>query len=154
MAIVDGRFFTWDELRGLMSDKQAIRVFDDEGDGVATEAAVNTIISNTDQHVISHAVKNYPDEVADTVTPVTAHPFLKTLALEFACALAAKRMPGAMSIGDPDEAMRVAKSNLRDLATGKIHLRASEQSNAQSHVSSGVVLGGSTDREFNDFGAF
>ena len=154
MAIQDGRFFTWQELKTLISAVQSLRAFDDLGIGIEDEAAVNIVIANTDQHVIANAYKNYPDKVASSVTPATAHPTLKTLALEYARACIAERMPGLHLVADPMEAMKMAKSNLRDLALGKIHLDNADQANARSATVSAITVGGSTDRTFDDFYGF
>jgi len=154
VAINDGQFFTWAQLEALLGEAQALRAFDDDNAGQVDDAAVNRIIEDADMAVIGAAVKSYPDQVASTVTAATAHSQLRSIALQYAKALAQSRHPGVWPVDDVDKAMDRAEKRVTDLAMGRTHLRGVEQSNARAVTSNGVTLGGSTKRTFDNFGDF
>lgn len=154
MTINDGQFFTWAQLRTYIGEQQSLRAFDEENSGQELDDSVNLLIEEADQAIIASAVKNYPSEVASTVTPATAHPRLKMLALRYARALIQVNMPGVFPLNDKYEEMKMAEKSLLDLATGKTHLRDAEQSNARAVVRNGIAVGASTKRTFGSFGSY
>ncbi len=150
----DAKFFTWDEFRSYVGAAAADRAFDDAGNGEADDAAVAQVFNETDQEVISHAVKNYPEKVAAGVTAATCHPTLKMLALRYAKAAAQFRAPTVFHAVDILEEMKLARASLNNLALGKTHLQGAEQSNARAEVVNGTTIGGSTVKTFGCFGDF
>lgn len=156
MAIADGKFFTFAEFKNKISERQAVRIFDDDDIGQEREESVEQLIAEADSEVTAHAVKNYPAQVASTVTASTAHPRLKQLALEWARANAYDRFPEMFRGRDTTGELDRIQAKLRDLALGRTHLEGvhTQEANAQVEVRNGVTLGGSTARAFNCFGDF
>jgi hypothetical protein len=156
MAIANGKFFTFAELRSKLSERQSVRIFDDDSIGQEREESVVLLMADADSEVTAHAVKNYPAQVASTVTATTCHPRLKQLALEWARANAYDRFPELQRGRDTTAELDRIQVKLRDLALGKTHLEGvtDQEANAQVEVRNGITLGGTTDRVFNCFGDF
>jgi hypothetical protein len=155
MTIEGEKFFTFAELQDRLSALSTVRVFDDHQTGNPKDEAINRILAKANSAVRRNVAKNYPSQIADEITPLTVHPDLKELALDYAVAATKERFREVFRTTNVTEELERAEKGLRDLATGKTHLYGlGNASNEVGVIRSGVTVGGSTTRTFDSFGDF
>lgn len=142
MAVpANGRYFTFDELVLQVSEIAILRAMDDDHDGVIDAAVVERFVANADIEVDSYAEKGFPDHVGPGVTPETAHPRLKALALELCGALIMHRYPSLFPECDTLANLKMARKQLSDLSLTKTHLQGVQAENTR-----GTMVGIAPDR--------